>query len=356
MNNYIDEELKNEFYQEFKELGMSVEDYLLKLEKEPDNNFYIRELFRPFHTIKGNSGLIGEFEIQAISQLAESVLDEVRQGRQKLTQSMLDVSLESIDVIKLIAEHRQADLFIPQIEQVKNKLQTILDSFNKKEKNETQQANIYIRQLPTIKKSTAIRISKYLDKLDKTINQIRISRNTEDHLTEAFDQILSLSLEFSEYREFQSIQSILNYTELFLTSLNLDVSYNYTQEKWILLNKLRDDLKDQIFSLLVDAFKIKFVYYNEGDDLQEIEQILLDDLKGDYSFIILNLNIHHAPRFDEIKLFLDLDMVYKNRIKIVQRYLGQKEFWHSLGLLIDNPPLVFKNFWQAIYSFTETSD
>lgn len=371
MNELIDQELKDEFFREFIELSQDVENYLLKLEQEPGNLAYVRELFRPFHTIKGNSGLINEKEIMQISQLAESVLDEVRQGRQKLTEDMLEVSLKSIDIIREISQYRDARPLKPRIDDVIADLNNILNTFDILNKEKTSSAeqkgampyslhNMINFKLPV---ESSVECVKNIEKLFSIVDTIRYQRNLQDNLPDLFDCVLELSFMISSFKPLDNINKMLKYIEMYLIVLNLDDSSQYSFEKWELLDKFRNDVMFAFYPIILNSLNIKILYYNEDDDIVEIKnminKILLmnktsDDLNENFKkHFIINLNVHHIPGKKEITALIDLLEEYSDCITLVQRYLGQNELWHSLSLLMDEIPVIKKSFWKAIFSVAD---
>ena len=368
MNDLIDVELKEEFFREFLDLSQDVETYLLKLEQEPDNLDFVRELFRPFHTIKSNSGLINEKEIMQVSQLAESVLDEVRQGRQKLTESMLEASLKSIDVIREISLYRDARPLQPKIDEIVSELKEILSDFEDQGKADSDistqknampssmQNRLLNYRFPYEK---AIDCTLQLENLSEIIDKMRYQRNCFDFLPDLFDCILELSFHVSNNKVLENINNLLKYLEMYLVVLNLDDSTLYSVEKWELLDKFRDDIMRAFYPLLLKSLKIKVLYYNETNDIEELKTIIKRYISEDNPFtvdnFILNLNVHRIPSQKEIYFLLELLSEYKGKITLVQRYLGQKEFWHSIAMLVDEMQIIKKNFWKAIFSIARNS-
>ena len=57
-------------------------------------------MFRSFHTIKGAAGFLNLNDVTHVAHAVEDVLDSARKGKLKLTSSILDVALESIDLLK----------------------------------------------------------------------------------------------------------------------------------------------------------------------------------------------------------------------------------------------------------------
>jgi len=95
-----DIELYKDFISEALDHLGTIELNLISLEQSPENREYINAIFRPFHTIKGVSGFLNLHDIQKFSHAVESLLDEARNGRLRITQGMVDFILESVDLLK----------------------------------------------------------------------------------------------------------------------------------------------------------------------------------------------------------------------------------------------------------------
>ncbi|MCF8070557.1 MAG: chemotaxis protein CheA [Desulfobacterales bacterium] len=78
----------------------SIEINLVDLEQDPTNSETINAIFRPFHTIKGVSGFLSLGKINRLSHSTENLLDSARQGDFLLSDEIVDVILESVDMLK----------------------------------------------------------------------------------------------------------------------------------------------------------------------------------------------------------------------------------------------------------------
>jgi two-component system chemotaxis sensor kinase CheA len=95
-----DEELWQMFCAEAHDFLQEIEQAALVLETSPDDAERINKLFRAFHTLKGNAGLLKLTVLQRFTHELESLLDLARRGRLVLGRSAIDVVLESADVIR----------------------------------------------------------------------------------------------------------------------------------------------------------------------------------------------------------------------------------------------------------------
>ena len=64
----------------FDHLG-TIEATILKLEAAPTDLKLVNDIFRPFHTVKGNAGVLGITSIQEFAHKVETLLDLARSGK-----------------------------------------------------------------------------------------------------------------------------------------------------------------------------------------------------------------------------------------------------------------------------------
>lgn len=78
-------------------------DGLIELEKisneHEDTHELVNTLFRNFHNLKGNSGLIGYHDLNALTHEAETLLNRARQGELVVTIDLIDLLLIVVDVM-----------------------------------------------------------------------------------------------------------------------------------------------------------------------------------------------------------------------------------------------------------------
>lgn len=88
------------FIDETKEHLQSLNEHLLILEKEPDNENTINEIFRAAHSLKGMAGTMGYKRMQRLTHDMENVFSEVRNGHLKVNSSMVDVLFRGLDALE----------------------------------------------------------------------------------------------------------------------------------------------------------------------------------------------------------------------------------------------------------------
>ena len=79
-----------------------VEGLLVELEKAPNNQPAIHDVFRSIHTIKGNSGFLGLKQLEILCHRAEAVLDCARNRVIPIDGKVISALLTAIDTIRTI--------------------------------------------------------------------------------------------------------------------------------------------------------------------------------------------------------------------------------------------------------------
>ncbi|MBQ9405546.1 MAG: Hpt domain-containing protein [Desulfovibrio sp.] len=100
------EEHLKDFVDESGEIIENLTSGLLDLEENPvGRDELINDLFRFFHNMKGNSGIIGYNELNALTHEAETLLNNVRQGKLTPTHELIDLLLLVVDVMEALVQH-----------------------------------------------------------------------------------------------------------------------------------------------------------------------------------------------------------------------------------------------------------
>lgn len=96
----IDPELLAGFVDEALEGLATLDSLFVKLEAEPANLDIISAIFRPVHTVKGNSAFFGLMKVKSLAHEMETLLDLAKQEKLVPNQSIIDILLEGVDQLK----------------------------------------------------------------------------------------------------------------------------------------------------------------------------------------------------------------------------------------------------------------
>ncbi|MDN3513924.1 MAG: chemotaxis protein CheA [Candidatus Brocadia sp.] len=81
-----------------------VESRILQLEENPENIDMINSIFRPIHSMKGSAGFLGLKDIGKVSHELETLLDEARKAKIKITLEIIEILYEGVDILKKLRE------------------------------------------------------------------------------------------------------------------------------------------------------------------------------------------------------------------------------------------------------------
>ncbi len=98
-----------DFIDESLEIVESLNAGLLNLEGNPDGqDELINDLFRFFHNLKGNSGIIGYQDLNSLTHEAETLLNNIRKGEMAIGHDLIDLLLFVVDVMEVLVQNIDA--------------------------------------------------------------------------------------------------------------------------------------------------------------------------------------------------------------------------------------------------------
>lgn len=102
------------FFEECFEGLETMESGLLNLDMGDIDQEVINTIFRGAHSIKGGSGTFGFNDVAEFTHIMETLLDEMRDGRRKVTQPAIDVLLGSVDCLRTMLTSIQGEKNVDQ--------------------------------------------------------------------------------------------------------------------------------------------------------------------------------------------------------------------------------------------------
>lgn len=88
------------FFEESQEHLDEMEHLLLDLDVQNPDVEQLNTIFRAAHSIKGGAGIFGFDGLVSVTHVMESLLDKIRQGKMAITAELVDLFLNSVDVLK----------------------------------------------------------------------------------------------------------------------------------------------------------------------------------------------------------------------------------------------------------------
>ncbi|WP_054698655.1 chemotaxis protein CheA [Desulfosarcina cetonica] len=105
-----DREIVSGFIVESLESLETVEVSLIDLEQDDSEKEGINAIFRAFHTIKGVSSFLGFMRINRLAHRSENLLDKIRSGEFIVDGDVIDVILDSVDLLKRLIQGVQTGM------------------------------------------------------------------------------------------------------------------------------------------------------------------------------------------------------------------------------------------------------
>ncbi|WP_024954978.1 hybrid sensor histidine kinase/response regulator [Sulfurospirillum arcachonense] len=96
------QEILEDFLIEAFELIEQLDQDLVELESNPEDLELLNSIFRVAHTVKGSSSFLSFDVLTKLTHHMEDVLNKARKGELKITEDVMDVVLESIDMMKTL--------------------------------------------------------------------------------------------------------------------------------------------------------------------------------------------------------------------------------------------------------------
>ncbi len=90
------------FLEEAGEHITQLDEQIVQLEQDPKNQQLLEEIFRAFHTLKGNAGLVGFKRFEKIAHITEEILSEIREGKREVNSDVIGFILETLDRLKML--------------------------------------------------------------------------------------------------------------------------------------------------------------------------------------------------------------------------------------------------------------
>ena len=114
------------FIEEAKEHLQALNEHLLILEKEPENENTINEIFRAAHSLKGMSATMGYKRMQHLTHDMENVFQEIRSKNMKVRPELTDILFETLDALQ-----EYVDNIVNTQDEGTNDNQPLIDRLNK---------------------------------------------------------------------------------------------------------------------------------------------------------------------------------------------------------------------------------
>jgi len=250
---FVEPELLAEFIDESTEALSTVNNMFVELEKEPRNMDLIGSIFRPVHTVKGNSAFFGLMKVKSLSHEMETLLDMARNNVLVPTQSTISILLEGVDALvemmgkarrgeKEVDDEKKFNKLLEKVACAKSAKQPVVSSkviseaITKLEKihkrlageqsPETEEVESVINSIRTLKKDKSPRTSsdfpKALERMESLLNKAVDSALTSSEQEDVFDALTELESITEDQETSRIIVEALDEYNTFIKTIGFD--------------------------------------------------------------------------------------------------------------------------------------
>jgi len=207
-----DLELRNLFRIESSEHLQKLDAGLLQLEKTPNDQALIAEVFREAHSLKGSARMLGLIDIQELANRVEDMLGEARSGKAVITAEILKPQWETLDRIRQMVSEVVGDAksSVQSSEAIVSPIEKVVISSPPIEEPETESS---VTQIPTaveVKANDSINFGRQIP-TDFRIDTLRVDAKKLDFLlTQTGELVVSRSRILRWKDEFSRLMNQLN--------------------------------------------------------------------------------------------------------------------------------------------------
>lgn len=144
------DKFKDKFIEEATDNIKDLEDALLLLENNTDDIELIERVFRAMHTLKGGGAMFGFEKLSEFTHHLENVYDLVRNKKIEITKTLLDITLESVDLLKDLLDDNKNNT--DEIENVYTNIINKVNNISENYENENK-TNVLVQDKKIIKKN-----------------------------------------------------------------------------------------------------------------------------------------------------------------------------------------------------------
>ncbi len=275
------------FIEESKEHLQSLNEQLLILEKEPDNNETINEIFRAAHSLKGMSGTMGYKKMQRLTHEMEDVFSEIRNGKVQVNAGLVDLLFQCLDELG-----KYLDNIIATSDEGSESNEQLPELLNAFVKN----AGAAPAEKPAVTASaTAVAVQEAV-KSEEKFRELKIAEHEKKAIEKAYElgkNVFGLTVHISE-------NCILKAARAFLVFKTLE-EYGDVIKSSPEVQEIEDERFDFDFSIFFvtteSEEKIKKVVLNVSE-IQKVDIGVIENTKSESSSVTEEVKAETAAKND----------------------------------------------------------
>lgn len=351
--------LLSQFFQEALDTLAQAEEVILRLERQGTNEEDVHSLFRLFHTLKGNSHMVGEEEIGNLTHDLESELESVRKGKKALSDKLLQTSLEVVDLLNAVCQEESSERYAAKIREMRSRLERegkagesgssgsagSAASAKTAQQNSTAQSKVKLDSasgpvpetwryadtdpavIPDLKSGAAALTGRTEASFPEWSAVLRELFNVEDLLSQLekgdgdpFDLLMDMGMAVIDLRSETegrslAVSRLAVYIEKFVTTATRE-QIPYNNISYELLQVLLHDLKKQIFETLYIGGALGYKKIVSMEELIRLEGVLKEQDQGMLWIIELDFSSANPRRSNEFFTRL-MELKYHSGLSLV---------------------------------------
>ncbi len=350
--------LRNDFFDNGLEIVNDIENTILKIEEEknpePED---LNSLFRSFHTLKGNSGIVGEKELNELFHVIESQLEPIRKGKQKIEEPLIENILDTCDLLKEIFTRHDSSLLKTEIERKKDHFTDYNPTTQQATKeNREHLSSISIKPYQTkIVEITPAIFRKIIDTFSLILESLKDldDNNQEIENLDLFDNIAVKAIEFrtvvlDNFSWNRDLQKLSGYLEELMFLINRN-SIQYEKISFEILYSIINDIKGEILKL---ANELPFI-----NRIPVISENEIDKIKNHLKENTWNIVEFYIPSEIFIKNLERINNLYKEKtpkykIGFLNRYFNTiNKLTSFINESVEDFPVIQKSYFAVLRNF-----
>ena len=269
-----DTSLRAQFFQDSLDILADAEEIVLQLEQHGSDKEQVHSLFRLFHTLKGNSNMVGEEAINSLTHALESEYDQVRNGKRELDAELLQITFEVIDLLNAVCQEGDSADYTGHMGQLSEQLnglgkvkgQTAKVQTPSRAERETQSVQVGFSEWKPIVRTfyTCEQLSDELPEVEEDLPDLLMDIGMQAI------ELRSLT-EDSDHPRFNQLTQTAVYLEKFTATLARE-QLDYNDISYELLYVLLDDFKRSMWQQLYLTRAIAYKKVATMEEMNRVEQ------------------------------------------------------------------------------------
>lgn len=272
------------FIEESMDNLQSLNESLLQLEQEPHNIDKVNEIFRVAHTLKGMAATMGFNKMAELTHKMEDVLSKFRDGELKVTQQVVTVLFNCLDILENMVDSISEGGEEQDIDEIIDKLSSI--SFADEEKSQSTESDDNSKSIDAIDGNEEVASSSNskieLNNYDVNVIKQALERNFN---------VLEITITIDE-------KTVLKSARAFIIVKNLEENGEIVKSVPS-TEDLENENFDLEFSVILFTKKSEDEILNIINEISEIDSVDIINLKNIGQVPVTSLNYEVEPKVIE---------------------------------------------------------